>query len=552
MKGFSQTFEKIKQGDYGGALKQVQRQVKQVALDMTDLEVVVEEATNGEPWGPHGKLLARIAKESAVSEENFRQVMGVLIDRIQGAWKKPKQWRQAYKSLLVLDYIIKNGPEAVVGELSHDESMDLFSDLEKFKYVDPETLRDHGVNVRKRATDIAALLMDPERLQEEREIAAKSKSKLVGYSKGDSSPSSSRSNWATREGNYASGGGSPSSNLYETENKAAWGKQRTFTSGPTLVRTKPSFSVPVDQQQQPKQSADDAKRDESLQESREGDLLGLGGEKGKDSGGNTASSPIPNPVKIPEEGAHRTTNKQVGASKESRTQRKNKFLSQTKINPKIKNTLQIKGFSSNAPEGNKVEQDLMSLTGDELQESSLPQESSKLKVEQDLMSLVEDSSQQTNANTASGSWDAFGTTTTTAAAAGNNSNSGQQEWANFDQASAGQIPTLSQQPNTNTDWMNNSLAPVSTAVQPQMQSTRSNPPPLVNTLDPLLFSAPVPGQSPSLPLSSGNMNSRSTWPNQTPLQQPFPNVNMGSKGNPPKLGQKGVSTSDDPFKDLLG
>jgi hypothetical protein len=353
MKGFSQTFEKIKQGDYGGALKQVQRQVKQVALDMTDLEVVVEEATNGEPWGPHGKLLARIAKESAVSEENFRQVMGVLIDRIQGAWKKPKQWRQAYKSLLVLDYIIKNGPEAVVGELSHDESMDLFSDLEKFKYVDPETLRDHGVNVRKRATDIAALLMDPERLQEEREIAAKSKSKLVGYSKGDSSSSSSRSNWATRKGNYASGGGSPSSNLYETENKAAWGKQRTFTSGPTLVRTKPSFSVPVDQQQQPKQSADDAKRDESLQESREGDLLGLGGEKGKDSGGNTASSPIPNPVKIPEEGAHRTTNKQVGASKESRTQRKNKFLSQTKINPKIKNTLQIKGFSSNAPEGNK-------------------------------------------------------------------------------------------------------------------------------------------------------------------------------------------------------
>ena len=61
-------------------------------------------------------------------------------------------------------------------------------------------------------------------------------------------------------------------------------------------------------------------------------------------------------AKIPEESAHGTTSKQVGASKESRTQRgknKNKFLSQTKINPKIKNTLQIKGFSSNAPEGNK-------------------------------------------------------------------------------------------------------------------------------------------------------------------------------------------------------
>ena len=197
----------------------------------------------------------------------------------------------------------------------------------------------------------------------------------------------------------------------------------------------------------------------------------------------------------------------------------------------------------------------MSLTGDGVQqESSLPQESSKLNVEQDLMSLVDGSSQQsnTNVNTASGSWDAFGGAATTAAA-GNNSNSGQQGWASFDQVSVGQIPTLSQQPNTNTDWVSNPLAPVNTAaVQPQMQSTTSNPP-LVNTLDPLLFSAPVAGQATGLPLSSGNMNSTSTWPDATPLQQPNPNVSVGSRGNPPpKLGQKGVSTSDDPFKDLLG
>ncbi len=161
MNELTKAFGKLKQGDYGGALKQVQQQVKKVALDMTDLEVVVEEATNLEPWGPHGKLLSRIAKEAGQSEENFREVMGVLVDRISCAWKKPKHWRMAYKSLLVLDYIIKNGPEQVVGELTDDESMDIFHDLEKFVFVG-EDLRDYGINVRKRAQDIAALLNDPE------------------------------------------------------------------------------------------------------------------------------------------------------------------------------------------------------------------------------------------------------------------------------------------------------------------------------------------------------------------------------------------------------
>ncbi len=57
--------------------------------------------------------------------------------------------------------------------------MDIFHDLEKFEFVG-EDLRDHGVNVRKRAADIAKLLADPERLAEEREVARKSKSKLGG------------------------------------------------------------------------------------------------------------------------------------------------------------------------------------------------------------------------------------------------------------------------------------------------------------------------------------------------------------------------------------
>ena len=39
-------------------LKGIGNKVKQVALQLTEIEVKVEDATNNEPWGPHGKDMA--------------------------------------------------------------------------------------------------------------------------------------------------------------------------------------------------------------------------------------------------------------------------------------------------------------------------------------------------------------------------------------------------------------------------------------------------------------------------------------------------------------
>ena len=41
-----------------GYIKSMTTKVKQMALNLTDLEVKVEEATNNEPWGPHGSAMA--------------------------------------------------------------------------------------------------------------------------------------------------------------------------------------------------------------------------------------------------------------------------------------------------------------------------------------------------------------------------------------------------------------------------------------------------------------------------------------------------------------
>lgn len=40
-----------------GIFKNVRKAVMQVALNLTELEMKVEEATNNEPWGPHGTIM---------------------------------------------------------------------------------------------------------------------------------------------------------------------------------------------------------------------------------------------------------------------------------------------------------------------------------------------------------------------------------------------------------------------------------------------------------------------------------------------------------------
>lgn len=39
-------------------LKGLGNKVKQMALQLTEIEIKVEDATNNEPWGPHGKDMA--------------------------------------------------------------------------------------------------------------------------------------------------------------------------------------------------------------------------------------------------------------------------------------------------------------------------------------------------------------------------------------------------------------------------------------------------------------------------------------------------------------
>lgn len=50
--------DKIKSVDWRGLVRSATNKVKQYAMNLSPLEVQVEEATNMDTWGPHGSVMA--------------------------------------------------------------------------------------------------------------------------------------------------------------------------------------------------------------------------------------------------------------------------------------------------------------------------------------------------------------------------------------------------------------------------------------------------------------------------------------------------------------
>lgn len=143
-------------------------------MNYTEIESKVREATNDDPWGPTGPLMQEVASYT-FAYENFPEVMGML-------WKRMLQdnklnWRRTYKSLILLNYLVRNGSERVVTS-SREHIYDLRS-LENYTFLD-ENGKDQGINVRHRAKGLIEFIQDDERLREERKKAKKTKDKYIG------------------------------------------------------------------------------------------------------------------------------------------------------------------------------------------------------------------------------------------------------------------------------------------------------------------------------------------------------------------------------------
>ncbi|XP_038886610.1 clathrin interactor EPSIN 1 isoform X2 [Benincasa hispida] len=156
-------------------VREIKREVNLKVLKVPEMEQKVLDATDDEPWGPHGSALAEIAQATKKFSET-QMVMNVLWTRLS---ETGKNWRLVYKALAVIEYLVAHGSERAVDDII--EHTFQISSLSSFEYVEPSG-KDMGINVRKKAENIVALLNDKDKIQEVRNKAASNREKYFGLS----------------------------------------------------------------------------------------------------------------------------------------------------------------------------------------------------------------------------------------------------------------------------------------------------------------------------------------------------------------------------------
>ncbi|KIJ17852.1 hypothetical protein PAXINDRAFT_167799 [Paxillus involutus ATCC 200175] len=185
-------------------LKAMYNQAKNVVLNVSEMEAKVRDATNDEPWGASSTLMQEIA-QGTFNFQNFNEIMPCIYARFME--KEAQQWRQIYKSLQLLEYLVKHGSERVVDDArSHISTLKM---LRNFHYIDDKG-KDEGQNVRNRARELVELLSDVDAIRGERRKAKTNRGKYIGSGNDPMSFSSGGS----RYGGFGSDGLGGSSGYY--------------------------------------------------------------------------------------------------------------------------------------------------------------------------------------------------------------------------------------------------------------------------------------------------------------------------------------------------
>jgi epsin len=158
--------------------KDLFKKTKNLALNVSEMEAKVKEATNGEAWGPSGTQLHELAMATG-SQEDRAIIIQALIRRFS---ESPENWRKTYKALNVWEYCLKNGARRFV-EDACDQDFEIRKCL-NFAFIETDTGRDQGLNVRNRAKIISELMKDKARLDSERDKAKQARERFHNGSAG--------------------------------------------------------------------------------------------------------------------------------------------------------------------------------------------------------------------------------------------------------------------------------------------------------------------------------------------------------------------------------
>lgn len=192
-------------------LKAGVRKVQNAVMNYTEMEAKVREATNNEPWGASSSLMQEIAN-GTYNYQLLNEIMPMIYKRFTE--KAAEEWRQIYKALQLLEFLIKNGSERVIDDArSH---LTLLKMLRQFHFID-QNGKDQGLNVRNRAKELADLLSDVEKIRAERKKARANRAKYTGVEGG-----------AGLGGGFSSGGGSSRYGGFGSEEASGGGGGREY------------------------------------------------------------------------------------------------------------------------------------------------------------------------------------------------------------------------------------------------------------------------------------------------------------------------------------
>ncbi|KAK6344958.1 Epsin-3, clathrin recruitment and traffic between the Golgi and endosome [Orbilia javanica] len=159
-------------------VKAAVRKAQNVVMNFTEMEAKVREATNNEPWGASSTLMNEIAA-GTFNYQQLNEIMPMIYKRFTE--KAAEEWRQIYKALQLLEFLVKNGSERVVDDArQHISTVKM---LKQFHFID-QNGKDQGLNVRNRAKELAELLADVEKIRAERKKSKSSRGKFQGMEGG--------------------------------------------------------------------------------------------------------------------------------------------------------------------------------------------------------------------------------------------------------------------------------------------------------------------------------------------------------------------------------
>jgi len=151
--------------------------------DVTPLQLMTEEATDGESCGPNTQTLGSISK-AAFEFEDYLQIVNVLHKRL--AKFDQRNWRMAYNSLIVVEHLLTHGPESVSDEFQGDK--DVISQMQSFQQIDEKGFN-WGLSVRRKSEKVLRLLEKGDLLKEERKRARELSRGIQGFGSFNRKPS---------------------------------------------------------------------------------------------------------------------------------------------------------------------------------------------------------------------------------------------------------------------------------------------------------------------------------------------------------------------------